>query len=154
ARDRAVQLCRPRVARARVPRRRVVRLCRARHGRHVPRLLLPLPARPAHGAHGGAARLRRRRQLVGHADRVRAGLLHEALRGAPGVARGGVPVLAAVLLEPRGPSVAQEMNTPWITTGPAVGSSSVAWLTPLGVMTSIAFGTVPGSTEQMGETPL
>src|ERR1700761_6687214 len=35
-------------------------------------------------------------------------------------------------------------------TGPAVGSSSVAWFTPFGVSTSIALGTVPGSTAQIG----
>jgi hypothetical protein len=38
-----------------------------------------------------------------------------------------------------------------MTTGPAVGSSSVAWETVGGVMTSTAFGTVDGLTEQMGE---
>src|SRR5216683_912315 len=40
-----------------------------------------------------------------------------------------------------------------MTTGPRVGSSSVAWDTPGGVMTSIAFGTVPGSAEQIGLSP-
>src|SRR5436190_13880059 len=44
-------------------------------------------------------------------------------------------------------------GTPWIVTGPTVGSSSVAWLVPAGVMTSIAFGAVPGSMLQIGETP-
>jgi len=43
--------------------------------------------------------------------------------------------------------------TPWMMTGPRVGSSSVAWETPAGVMTSIAFGTVAGSTEQIGLVP-
>src|SRR5215471_5956993 len=38
-----------------------------------------------------------------------------------------------------------------MTTGPRVGSSSMAWDVPGGVMTSRALGTVPGSTEQMGE---
>ena len=38
-------------------------------------------------------------------------------------------------------------------TGPAVGSSSVAWLTPSGVSTSTAFGTLPGSTAQIGLLP-
>src|SRR3954453_4823584 len=42
--------------------------------------------------------------------------------------------------------------TPWIVTGPSVGSSSVAWLGPAGVMTSIAFGAVPGVMPQIGET--
>jgi hypothetical protein len=37
-----------------------------------------------------------------------------------------------------------------MTTGPRVGLSSVAWDTPAGVITSTAFGTAPGSTEQMG----
>ncbi len=37
-----------------------------------------------------------------------------------------------------------------MTTGPSVGSSSVAWETPAGVITSIAFGTVVGSTAQIG----
>src|ERR1039457_3860263 len=40
--------------------------------------------------------------------------------------------------------------TPSMTTGPRVGLSSVAWDTPAGVITSTAFGTAPGSTEQMG----
>jgi hypothetical protein len=40
-----------------------------------------------------------------------------------------------------------------MTTGPRVGSSSVSWDTPGGVMTSIAFGTDAGSTEQMGLVP-
>ena len=34
--------------------------------------------------------------------------------------------------------------TGWMTTGPRVGSSSVAWETPAGVSTSTALGTVPG----------
>ena len=40
-----------------------------------------------------------------------------------------------------------------MTTGPRVGSSSVAWETPAGVITSTAFGTVAGSTEQTGAVP-
>src|SRR6266480_798848 len=40
-----------------------------------------------------------------------------------------------------------------MATGPRVGSSSVAWDTPAGVITSIAFGTVPGSAEQTGAVP-
>src|SRR5437016_9674771 len=40
-----------------------------------------------------------------------------------------------------------------MTTGPRVGSSSVAWATPGGVITSIALGTLAGSTEQMGLAP-
>ena len=40
-----------------------------------------------------------------------------------------------------------------MTTGPRVGSSSVAWETPAGVMTSMAFGTVVGSTAQIGLVP-
>ena len=43
--------------------------------------------------------------------------------------------------------------TGWITTGPAVGSSSVACDTPGGVRTSMALGTVAGSTEQIGLVP-
>ena len=43
--------------------------------------------------------------------------------------------------------------TGWMTTGPRVGSSSVACDTPGGVMTSMALGTVDGSTEQMGAVP-
>ncbi len=43
--------------------------------------------------------------------------------------------------------------TGWITTGPAVGSSSVACDTSAGVMTSMALGTVVGSTEQIGLVP-
>ena len=43
--------------------------------------------------------------------------------------------------------------TGWITTAPAVGSSSVACDTPDGVMTSMALGTVAGSTEQIGLVP-
>src|SRR5260370_23269367 len=41
-----------------------------------------------------------------------------------------------------------------MTTGPRVGSSSVDWDTSEGVITSTAFGTVPGSTEQIGAVPL
>jgi hypothetical protein len=37
-----------------------------------------------------------------------------------------------------------------MTTGPGTGLSSVACDTPAGVMTSMAFGTVVGSTEQVG----
>ena len=40
-----------------------------------------------------------------------------------------------------------------MATGPRVGSSSVAWDTPAGVITSIAFGTVFGATEQTGAVP-
>src|SRR5690349_21756781 len=36
---------------------------------------------------------------------------------------------------------------------PRVGSSSVSCETPPGVITSTAFGTVPGSVEQIGEVP-
>ena len=43
--------------------------------------------------------------------------------------------------------------TGWMATGPRVGSSSVACETPAGVITSTAFGTVPGSTEQIGWVP-
>ena len=43
--------------------------------------------------------------------------------------------------------------TGWMTTGPRVGSSSVAWETPGGVITSMAFGTVSGSTVQIGAVP-
>ena len=43
--------------------------------------------------------------------------------------------------------------TGWMTTGPRVGSSSVAWETPAGVITSTALGTVPGSAEQTGAVP-
>src|SRR3954470_2596301 len=42
------------------------------------------------------------------------------------------------------------MVTAAIDTGAWVGSSSDAWLTPAGVMTSIALGTVPGLTAQIG----
>jgi len=47
----------------------------------------------------------------------------------------------------------QEMGTPWIATGPIVGSSSAACDTPAGVSTSMALGTVPGSTAQIGLLP-
>jgi hypothetical protein len=40
--------------------------------------------------------------------------------------------------------------TGWMTTGPRVGSSSVACERPAGVMTSMALGTVAGSIEQIG----
>ena len=40
-----------------------------------------------------------------------------------------------------------------MTTAPLVGSSSVAWSTPAGVITSMAFGTVSGFTEQTGAVP-
>src|ERR1017187_5048212 len=40
-----------------------------------------------------------------------------------------------------------------MTTGPRVGLSSVAWETPVGVSTSTAFGTVAGSTLQIGAVP-
>src|SRR5690242_21908488 len=40
-----------------------------------------------------------------------------------------------------------------MATGPRVGSSSVAWDTPAGVITSIAFGTVSGLTVQTGAVP-
>ena len=43
--------------------------------------------------------------------------------------------------------------TGWMTTGPRVGSSSLAWETPAGVMTSTAFGTVDGPAEQTGAVP-
>ncbi len=48
---------------------------------------------------------------------------------------------------------AQGTVTGWMATGPRVGSSSVACETPAGVITSMAFGTVPGSTEQIGWVP-
>src|SRR5215469_10617526 len=40
--------------------------------------------------------------------------------------------------------------TAWMATGPLSGFSSSAWETPVGVMTSMAFGTEPGSTLQIG----
>src|ERR1700746_2488407 len=40
-----------------------------------------------------------------------------------------------------------------MTTGPRAGASSVACEPPCGVITSMAFGTVPGSTEQTGAVP-
>jgi hypothetical protein len=40
-----------------------------------------------------------------------------------------------------------------ISTGGAGGFGSVAWLTPVGVITSIALGTVAGSTAQIGLVP-
>ena len=40
-----------------------------------------------------------------------------------------------------------------MTTGPSVGFSSVACETPAGVITSMALGTVAGSTEQIGAVP-
>jgi hypothetical protein len=40
-----------------------------------------------------------------------------------------------------------------MTTGPRVGLSSVACETPGGVITSMALGTVVGSTEQIGAVP-
>ena len=40
-----------------------------------------------------------------------------------------------------------------MTTGPEVGSSSVAWETPGGVITSTAFGTPAGSAEQTAAVP-
>src|SRR5690348_11475334 len=40
-----------------------------------------------------------------------------------------------------------------MTTGPSVGSSSMACDTPDGVSTSTAFGTVPGSTAQIALPP-
>src|ERR1700722_16001919 len=40
-----------------------------------------------------------------------------------------------------------------MTTGPRVGLSSVAWETPAGVITSMALGTVVGSTERIGAVP-
>ena len=43
--------------------------------------------------------------------------------------------------------------TGWMTTGLMVGSSSVAWETPAGVITSMAFGTLLGSNEQTGAVP-
>jgi hypothetical protein len=55
---------------------------------------------------------------------------------------------------PRGPHrVPAQGPTPWSTTGPSVGSSSVAWETPAGVIVSTTFGTVFGSTEQIGAVP-
>src|SRR4029077_7588890 len=53
----------------------------------------------------------------------------------------------------RAPEPPQGTVTGWMTTGPRVGSSSVACETPAGVITSTAFGTVPGSTEQIGAVP-
>ena len=44
----------------------------------------------------------------------------------------------------------QGMVTLWMSTGADDGFSSSAWETPFGVMTSIAFGTASGLTEQMG----
>src|SRR5215468_1638922 len=52
---------------------------------------------------------------------------------------------------PRGSG--QGTVTGWMTTGPRVGSSSVACETPCGVITSTAFGTVPGSTWQIEAVP-
>src|SRR5262244_3968567 len=52
---------------------------------------------------------------------------------------------------PRGSG--QGTVTGWMTTGPRVGSSSVACETPCGVITSTAFGTVPGSTWQIDAVP-
>ena len=52
-----------------------------------------------------------------------------------------------------GQSRRQGTTTGWITTGPSVGSSSVAWETPGGVIVSMALGTVVGSTEQIGSVP-
>ena len=72
-----VQLRRPRLARARVPRRRVVHLRRLRAGR-LPGLLLPLPGGAAHPAHRGAHGVRRGRQLVGDARRLRARVLRRS----------------------------------------------------------------------------
>jgi small GTP-binding protein len=43
--------------------------------------------------------------------------------------------------------------TGWMTTEPAVGSSSVACDTPGGVMTSMAFGTLFGLNVQIGALP-
>ena len=40
-----------------------------------------------------------------------------------------------------------------MTTGPRTGLSSVACETPAGVITSMALGTVDGSTEQIGAVP-
>ena len=44
-------------------------------------------------------------------------------------------------------------GTPCSTTGGCVGSSSAACDTPLGVIVSTTFGTVAGSTEQIGDVP-
>ena len=56
-------------------------------------------------------------------------------------------------LRNQGTSADQLTGTPVITTAPLVGSSSVAWLTPLGVSTSIALGRVAGSSRQIGLLP-
>ena len=52
--------------------------------------------------------IRRGRQLVGDARRLRPRVLREGVRGTPPVAGRRVPVLACVLLEPRDPAVAAE----------------------------------------------
>src|SRR4051812_29043856 len=88
-------------------------LARLARGRHSPTPSTPqsraisaaptLSAGPPRAVDGGARSLRRRRELVGHARRLRAGLLPEGLRRAPALARVRVPVRAAVLLERRDP---------------------------------------------------
>jgi len=44
--------------------------------------------------------------------------------------------------------------TPCRTTGPGMGSSSVSWETPGGVIVSITSGTEAGGSAQIGELPL
>jgi hypothetical protein len=58
--------------------------------------------------HRGTARLRRRRELVGHARCVRARLLRQAVRRAAALDRGGIPVREGVLLQRRDPPVTAE----------------------------------------------
>src|SRR5690348_15297402 len=52
-----------------------------------------------------------------------------------------------------GTAAAQGTTTGWMATVPLVGSSSSACETPAGVITSIALGTVVGSTLQIASVP-
>ena len=75
----------------------------------------------------------------------------------------GVEHVVGVALDGHGGGVAVDTDsvvarsygtvTGWMTTGPRVGLSSVAWETPAGVITSMALGTVVGSTKQIGAVP-
>src|SRR5262249_6607350 len=97
--QRGVRLRRSGLARVRVPRRFLLLLRRSQCLRRLPGLLLSLPDGAPHAAHRGVARLRRRRQLVGHHRRARPRLLPQAARCAPPLARHRLPVLEAALLE-------------------------------------------------------
>src|SRR2546429_6840275 len=66
-------------------------------------MLLPVPGGTADPPYRRTAHVRRRRELVGHARRVRARLLRQAVRRTPALDRNGIPVHEGLLLQRRDP---------------------------------------------------